>query len=52
MTDEQPNDPHARAPNEDPEHNVGWVIFDPWEDPDQPDWPNEYVDPVTGQVSN
>jgi hypothetical protein len=51
MSDERPTDPHP-SPNEDPEHDVGWVINDPWDDPDQTDWPTEYVDPVTGQVSD
>lgn len=47
-----PEDPHARAPEEDPEQNIGEVIQDPWEDPDQAEWPNEYVDIANGRVSD
>ncbi len=44
--------PHARAPQEDPEQHVGPVIKDPWDDDDQPDWPNEKIDIATGVVSS
>lgn len=39
-----PEDPHARAPEEDPEEHIGEVIPDPWDDPEQTDWPNETVE--------
>lgn len=44
-------DPHASAPQEDPEKHIGEEIPDPWIDPEQTDWPNEYVDISNGQVS-
>lgn len=43
-------DPHPN-PNEDPEKHIGEVIPDPWSDPEQTDWPDEYVDIATGRVS-
>lgn len=33
-------DPHAADPLEDPEHHIGGVIPDPWDDPEQDDWDN------------
>lgn len=45
-----PIDPHP-SPNEDPEEHVGEVIPDPWDDPEQTDWPNETVDIVNGRVT-
>ena len=35
----EPEDPHAV--DEDPEEFIGEELLDPWEDPDQPDWPND-----------
>jgi hypothetical protein len=36
-------DPHAAAPEEDPEQHLGPVIPDPWADDEQTDWPTETV---------
>jgi hypothetical protein len=40
-------DPHADDPDEIPEEHIGEVIPDPWDDPDQTDWPNETVGVTT-----
>jgi len=40
----EPVDPHAAAPDEDPEQHIGEEMPDPWDDPDQTDWPNESVE--------
>lgn len=34
-------DPHANAPEEDPEEHIGEEIPDPWEDHSQEDWPTD-----------
>lgn len=44
MTDERPVDPHADAPEEDPEQHMGEVIADPWDDPGQKDWETHSVE--------
>lgn len=36
-------DPHADAPEEDPEEHLGEVIPDPWDDPNQTDWRTQTV---------
>jgi hypothetical protein len=43
-------DPHANAPEENPEDHLGPVIPDPWDDDKQTDWPTETVDLDTGEV--
>lgn len=47
-----PEDPHAGAPEEDPEHHIGEWTRDPWDDPQQTDWPTEHVDIANGRVSS
>lgn len=38
-----PNDPHANAPDEDPEQHLGPEVADPWDLPDpEPDWQTVY----------
>lgn len=32
--------PEPHAVEEDPENHLGPIIKDPWDDPDQTDWPN------------
>jgi hypothetical protein len=34
-------DPHADAPEENPEEHIGDEIPDPWEDDSATDWPND-----------
>lgn len=34
--------PHP-VEDEDPEEHIGEAMLDPWDDDDQPDWPNEEV---------
>lgn len=41
---ELPEDPHAAAPEENPEDHIGNEIADPWTDEGQQDWPNEEVE--------
>lgn len=36
------NDPHEV--HEDPEQHLGKEIADPWEDPEQEDWPTGSID--------
>lgn len=40
----RPTDPHANDPDEIPEDHIGPVIPDPWDDPEQTDWPNGRVE--------
>lgn len=41
---EAPEDPHAAAPEENPEDHIGEEIPDPWADEDQDDWDNQEVE--------
>lgn len=45
-----PEDPHAAAPEEDPEQHLGPVIPDPWEDDEQQDWTTQTL-VITEEVS-
>lgn len=45
-TQKTPVDPHAAAPEENPEDHLGEVIRDPWDDPDQKGWTTASLDEV------
>jgi len=44
-----PEDPHAAAPEEDPEQHLGEVINDPWDDEEQTDWTTASLIPAGDQ---